>query len=453
MKKRNGLVGQVVAVGQLVSAFTFHALAIGQTFTVTETWQATLTYSNWGDQNYNGTQHFSGTQTGTIVISGNDFTMLDQTGIPHDLPAGISKSRTLEFDGSRYSISGRQLMPYILFAGMNPNGIFYLSEFMVRVPLVDGEIPIFNSSTAYGTSGTSLSSLSGSGDMRGSSLTITASSTSTWTLAPGPPIITIDPINRTVVAGTNVSFSVSAIGNPAPAYQWHRMPAGSSTWTNLSNMGSYAGVTTPTLTVSGTTVAMNGDQFRCVVSNPQGSIISGAATLTIGSVPVITGQPQNRSVTAGDSATFPVTAGGIPAPSYQWQRKPAGSSNWSNLGNGGSYSGVATATLTVSSTTTVMSGDQFRCLASNSFGFVTSNPAMLTVNQPAVAPSITAHPQNQTVALGSAAAFAALASGDPPPNYQWQRKPAGLSTWSNLSDGGSYSGHLIDLNGQWRDCD
>src|SRR5438132_75740 len=158
------------------------------------------------------------------------------------------------------------------------------------------------------------------------------------------------------------------------------MPAGSSTWTNLSYMGSYAGVTTPSLTVSVTTAAMNGDQFRCVVSNPQGSIISGAATLTVGSVPVITGQPQNRSVTAGDSATFPVTTSGIPRPNYQWQRKPAGLSTWSNLSDGGTYSGATSSILTVSGVTATMSGDQFRCMASNSFGTATTDPAVLTVN-------------------------------------------------------------------------
>src|SRR5207245_915075 len=53
---------------------------------------------------------------------------------------------------------------------------------------------------------------------------------------------------------------------------------------------------------------------------------------------------------------------------------------WSNLSNGGSYSGVATATLTVSSSTTAMSGDQFRCVGSNSFGTATTDPAVLIVN-------------------------------------------------------------------------
>src|SRR5262249_27653799 len=148
-----------------------------------------------------------------------------------------------------YSISGDQVMPYIL-AGVNLNAVLYLSEFMVHVPLVDGEIPTISSYTAYGTLGTSLSSLHGSGSSRGGSLTVTASSTSSWLPAAGPPIITANPFNQTAAAVANVNFGAAAIGNPAPGFQWQRMPPGSSTWSNLTKTATYTGVRTATLTVS-----------------------------------------------------------------------------------------------------------------------------------------------------------------------------------------------------------
>jgi len=118
------------------------------------------------------------------------------------------------------------------------------------------------------------------------------------------------------------------------------------------------------------------------------ALASATLRLTAGTVPVITAQPQNLTVTAGNTATFTATASGSPAPSYQWQREPVGTSAWSNLSNGGSYSGVATATLIVSSTTTAMSGDQFRCGASNSLGSTTSQVATLTVTVPVTVPRI-----------------------------------------------------------------
>jgi len=80
------------------------------------------------------------------------------------------------------------------------------------------------------------------------------------------PAITAQPVSRVVDAGGSVSFSVAASGTPATlTYQWQRLASGSSTWTDLTEGSAYGG--TATLTVSNTAAAMNGDQFRCVVSN------------------------------------------------------------------------------------------------------------------------------------------------------------------------------------------
>jgi len=95
--------------------------------------------------------------------------------------------------------------------------------------------------------------------------------------------------------------------------------------------------------------------------------------------PTITTQPASVSVLAGNTATFNVTANGNPSPTFQWQRLPSGNSAWVNLSDGGSYNGSATTTLTISSTTTDMSNDQFRGVATNSAGSATSSTAALTV--------------------------------------------------------------------------
>jgi hypothetical protein len=73
--------------------------------------------------------------------------------------------------------------------------------------------------------------------------------------------------DQTVVAGGTVSFTVAATGMAPLSYQWQREATGSSTWSNLSEGGAYTGTRTSTLTVNGTTAAMTGDAFRCVVSN------------------------------------------------------------------------------------------------------------------------------------------------------------------------------------------
>src|SRR5204863_87317 len=60
-------------------------------------------------------------------------------------------------------------------------------------------------------------------------------------------------------------------------------------------------------------------------------------------------------------------------------RAPSGSSTWTDLTEGGAYSGTTTGTLTVSAITTAMSGDQFRLAATNGTGTANSSGVTLTV--------------------------------------------------------------------------
>src|SRR5207249_1590515 len=102
--------------------------------------------------------------------------------------------------------------------------------------------------------------------------------------------------------------------------QWQRLPAGSVTWANLNNAGNYSGANSATLTVSGTTIAMSGDQFRGFVSNTNGNATSSAATLTVNlPLPVFTLQPANVTAAVGQTATFTVGVAGEPVPTVQWQ--------------------------------------------------------------------------------------------------------------------------------------
>jgi len=94
--------------------------------------------------------------------------------------------------------------------------------------------------------------------------------------------------DRFVTLGQAATFFVVAEGAPPFTYQWQRLPDGSTVWANLADDGTYSGSATSTLVVGGTTSAMSGDQFRCVVSNGSGSATSGPATLTVSAVGVTT---------------------------------------------------------------------------------------------------------------------------------------------------------------------
>jgi sugar lactone lactonase YvrE len=111
----------------------------------------------------------------------------------------------------------------------------------------------------------------------------------------------------------------------------------------------------------------------------------GALALSLGaqgSAPQITAQPASMTAMPGQNASFSVTASGFPSAAYQWQVQATGTTTWSNLSDNGTYSGSATATLTVSSATTALSGNLYQCVVSNSLGTVTSAPAALVVVYP-----------------------------------------------------------------------
>ncbi|MDQ3291463.1 MAG: PQQ-dependent sugar dehydrogenase [Bacteroidota bacterium] len=83
-------------------------------------------------------------------------------------------------------------------------------------------------------------------------------------------------------------------------------------------------------------------------------------------VPEIVKQPENATVSAGQPASFSVTATGKAPLKYQWQK------------NGVKISGATSATYTISSTTASNAGS-YRVVVSNEAGKDISNPAKLTV--------------------------------------------------------------------------
>src|SRR5207248_2745717 len=217
---------------------------------------------------------------------------------------------------------------------------------------------------------------------------------------PVAPAITTQPASQTVSAGQTATFTVAATGTAPLSYQWQK---------NGTTIGA---ATAASYTTPATTAADNGDQFTVVVSNAAGSVTSRAAALTVNAVlvaPTITTQPASQTVSAGQTATFTVTATGTAPLSYQWQK------------NGTAIGAATTASYTTPATTASDSGAQFTVVVSNAAGSVTSNAAALTVNAAPVAPTITTQPASQTVSTGQIGRATCRARGTAPVTYQWQR--------------------------------
>ena len=216
------------------------------------------------------------------------------------------------------------------------------------------------------------------------------------------PRITTSPTNHTVTAGQTATFTVVATGTAPLSYQWQK------------NGVNISGATGASYTTPGTTTSESGSRFAVVVKNTRGTVTSAAATLTVNAVaPRITTSPANRTVTAGQTATFTVVATGTAPLSCQWQK------------NGVNISGATGASYTTPGTTTSESGSRFAVVVKNTRGTVTSAAATLTVN--AVAPRITTSPTNHTVTAGQTATFTVVATGTAPLSYQWQKNGVNIS--------------------------
>jgi hypothetical protein len=221
-------------------------------------------------------------------------------------------------------------------------------------------------------------------------------------------VITQQPQNQTAVVGKTATFTIT-ISDPTCTVMWQR---------NGSNIVSGADLvshTTPPVAL-----ADNGAKFGVAVYNCKtaANAHSNTATLTVTTaavVPTITAQPANRTVTAGQTATFSVVASGIVPLTYQWQR------------NGANIGGATSSSYTTLGTTSSDNGATFRVVVSNSAGRTTSNSATLTVSSNVTVPSITTQPPSQKVPIGQTATFAVVAGGTTPLNHQWQKNGSNIT--------------------------
>ena len=168
-----------------------------------------------------------------------------------------------------------------------------------------------------------------------------------------PPQITQQPQSVTVPEEGIVDFSITATGT-ALSYQWRK------------NGAVIPGATSANYVTDPVTLADNGSEFFCEVSNTAGSVVSDPAILTVIQVPpVIITHPQSITVDNGDSVTFSVEAAGSGL-QYQWTR------NGENIGG-------ADAQYSISKVNMNDNGAVFKCIVSNFAGSVESEEAVLTV--------------------------------------------------------------------------
>ena len=382
------------------------AAAGSAVFSVTATGTAPLSYQ-WlknGAAIANGTK-FSGATTTTLTVSSIAAADAGNYSITVTNPAGsvtssgaaltVVTSPAITTPPTSLSVAAGNAASFaVTAAGSTP---LYFQWLKNSAPLANGG-NLSGATTATLNISSTTTSDAGAYSVIVSNALGTATSASATLAVAVPPAIVNPPTDATVVAGNNVSFTITASGTAPLNYQWRK------------NGSAISGATTAALTLANVAAA-DAATYSVTVTNAVGSVTSASATLTVLLPPAITTPPTNTSIVLGSPTSFTATASGTLPLNFQW------------LKNGAAIPGATSNVLTLSATTTNDSGS-YAVVVTNTVGSVASSSAALTVLVP---PAIVNPPADATIVAGNTVSFSVTASGTAPLNYQWRKNGTPIS--------------------------
>ena len=187
-----------------------------------------------------------------------------------------------------------------------------------------------------------------------------------FSVRPFPPIILTQPESETNYSGTEVTFSVVALGSAPLYFQWSQQ-----------GVGPIPGATNSTYSFVSQYATDNGASFSVAVSNSTGNADSELATNVVETNIVIEGPPFSILRSVGSHAAFRVAASGALPLGYQWSVSTNNGTSFSTLTN------QIGDTLWLTNIQLTASGNQYAVIVTNPFGSY-SNSATLTVQPRAV---------------------------------------------------------------------
>lgn len=280
------------------------------------------------------------------------------------------------------------------------------------------------------------------------------------------PVVTNHPSDVTVTEGSNAIFQVSASGTSI-AYLWQVKSAGSAQWTDIANSNNYR------LTISSVTMAMNGNQYRCVVSGTcSPEAVSEPATLNVNAfVPTITTTAGSDSDCPGNTLSIPVSVTncnnvGSMSLSLNYNSDNMEYVGYENLNAKMSLlgtfeindNGSGKILFTWVSNANALNIDEAKVIDLNfkgqtgvynltwnvnecEYSDISGNaiPKAFTSGLATIysLPAINANPVNTTVLENNNASFSVSASGHGI-TYQWQMSTNNGSSWNDVANGGHY---------------
>jgi hypothetical protein len=211
-------------------------------------------------------------------------------------------------------------------------------------------------------------------------------------VVPDEPSVLAHPQSQSICEGDSVTFNVEATPPEVLSYQWRK------------DAVDIPGAIGDSYTIASVDPSDAGS-YDVVLTNSCGSITSDPAVLTVNIGPSILQHPQSQAVCECESVTFSVVASGTETLYYQWRK------------DGADIPGATGSTHTIDSLEPDDEGS-YDAVVTNMCGTVTSDAATLAVRRH---PSISQHPQSQSVCEQAAVTFSVVASGWEPVSYQWRK--------------------------------
>ena len=242
---------------------------------------------------------------------------------------------------------------------------------------------------------------------------IATSNAATLTINP-TAVITTQPSNVASCQGSTVTFTVAATGSGA-IYQWQEK-VGSGAYTNITNGGVYSGASTPTLTLTGITTAMNTNKYVCLITVGSCPVSTLPASLTVNAQPslVITDPPAVCAPTTVNITLPAVTAG-------------------SNLAGGTlSYWTNSTTTIAATTPTSIATGGTYYIRVASSATCYDVKPVNVTISALITNNSISASQAICTGTIPAGLTGLTPSGGNGAFTYQWQSSTDNI-TYSNIS--------------------
>jgi hypothetical protein len=248
------------------------------------------------------------------------------------------------------------------------------------------------------------------------------------------------PQNIAVCAGETANFTASASIDAGYAgqvsYRWQSSADNGQSWQDLDNDTNITGAYGESLTIQDPSLVA-GLKFRLSAAT---GICEASYSEAVGAAvegPIeISQDPSDLTICPNSPAQFTALANVLGAGNLhlQWQASTDGLS-WSNIAEGGNYTGTNTATLSIQNAS---NSRQYRLSAwTDRCGNVYSNAAILTVEEPIL---FSQQPESLAVCPDETVSFTAeVGGGNGQLSLQWQSSTDGQN-WSDLADDSNYAG-------------